>query len=126
MNSMFTKIVRRVLGCILLLFGLNILLPHPFIPLPELPQSAAAFMSSLAATGYLLKTVALLEILIGSLLLFNKWVAFSLILLAPISLNILLFHFFLDASGVAGALIVAVLNGILIYKYWSSFKSLFL
>jgi hypothetical protein len=62
MNSMFTKIVRRVLGCILLLFGLNILLPHPFIPLPELPQSAAAFMSSLAATGYLLKTVALFVI----------------------------------------------------------------
>lgn len=125
MNSMFTKFVRRILGCILIIFGLNILWPQPFIPLPELPQKAAAFMASLAATGYLLKTVALLEIVIGLLLLAKKWVAFALILLAPISLNILLFHFFLDASGVGGALVVAALNGILIYKYWSSYRSLF-
>lgn len=125
MNSMFAKIVRRILGCILIIFGLNILVPKSFIPLPELPQQASAFMNSLAATGYLLKTVALLEIFIGVLLLLKKWVAFALILLAPISLNIVLFHFFLDASGVGGALVVAILNGILIYKYWSSYRSLF-
>ena len=126
MNSMFTKIVRRILGGILVLFGLNILLPHPFIPLPELPEKAAAFMASLAATGYILKTVALLEIVIGVLLLAKKWVAFALLLLVPISINIVLFHVFLDASGIAGALIVATLNVILIYKNWSSYKSLFL
>ncbi|MEO0038847.1 MAG: hypothetical protein RIQ59_2058 [Bacteroidota bacterium] len=125
MNSMFTKFVRRILGCILIIFGLNILWPQPFIPLPVPPEKAAAFLASLAATGYILKTVALLEIVIGLLLLTKKWVAFALILLAPISLNILLFHFFLDASGVGGALVVAALNGILIYKYWSSYRSLF-
>lgn len=125
MNSMFTKIVRRILGCILVLFGLNILLPHPFIPLPELPEKAAAFMASLAATGYILKTVASLEILIGILLLVKKWVAFALLLLAPISINIVLFHLFLDASGIAGALVVVILNAVLIYKNWQQYKSLF-
>lgn len=126
MNSMFAKIVRRILGGILVLFGLNILLPQPFIPLPVPPEKAANFLTSLAATGYILKTVALLEILIGLLLLFKKWVAFALLLLAPISINIVLFHIFLDASGIGGALVVAILNGILIYKNWSSYKSLFL
>jgi putative oxidoreductase len=126
MNSMFTKIVRRILGAILILFGLNILLPHPFIPLPILPEKAAAFMASLAATGYILKTVAILEILIGVLLLAKKRVAFALLLLVPISINIVLFHLFLDASGIAGALVVATLNGILIYKNWASYNSLFL
>jgi hypothetical protein len=73
-----------------------------------------------------LKTVGLLEIIIGVMLLLKKWVAFALVLLVPISLNILLFHLFLDASAIAGALVVATLNGILIYKHWSQYNSLFL
>lgn len=123
MNSMFTKIVRLLLGAMLVLFGLNKFLG--FIPLPELPENAASFMTSLSTTGYVLKTVGVLEIIIGVLLLTKKWVAFALTLLAPISINILLFHLFLDVEGIAGALIVAVLNGMLIYKHWPQYKSLF-
>jgi putative oxidoreductase len=58
--------------------------------------------------------------------LLKKWVAFALILLVPISLNILLFHLFLDVSGNGGALVVAILNAVLIYKHWPQYKSLFL
>lgn len=123
MNSMFTKIVRILLGVILLVFGANKF--FGFIPLPELPEQANNFMTSLGATGYVLKIVGVLEIVIGALLLMKKWVAFALTLLAPISINILLFHLFLDVTGIGGALLVAVLNGILIYKYWTHYKSLF-
>lgn len=125
MNSQFTKIIRILLGLVLLAFGLNKLLPSPFIPLPELPQKAGDFMTSLGATGYVLKTVGLIEIGIGVLLLLKKWVAFALIALVPISLNILLFHLFLDVSGIIGAIVVATLNGILIYKHWPQFRPLF-
>jgi len=55
MNSMFSRIIRLLLGLVLVLFGLNKLLPSPFIPLPELPSKAADFMTSLANTGYVLK-----------------------------------------------------------------------
>ena len=123
MNSMFTKIVRILLGILLVLFGANKF--FGFIPLPELPEKAASFMTSLGATGYVLKTVGFLEIIIGALLLLKKWVAFALTLLAPISINILLFHLFLDVNGITGALLVAVLNGMLIYKHWPQYKSLF-
>lgn len=123
MNSMFTKIVRILLGIILLVFGANKF--FGFIPLPELPEEANNFMTSLGATGYVLKIVGVLEIVIGALLLMKKWVAFALTLLAPISINILLFHLFLDVNGIGGALLVAILNGILIYKYWTHYKSLF-
>jgi hypothetical protein len=101
-------------------------MPSPFIPLPEMPDKAASFMTSLGATGYVIKTVGLLEIIIGILLLFKKWIAFALVLLVPISLNILLFHLFLDLPGIGGALLVSVLNGILIYKHWPQYKTLFL
>ncbi len=97
-----------------------------FLPLPKLPLKAGEFMSSLDTAGYILPFVGALEVYIGGLLILKKWVPFALILLAPISVNILLFHFFLDLSGgMIGALVVATLNIILIYKHWSQFKPLF-
>lgn len=130
MNSNFTKIIRFILGLILIVFGANKLLmifnETGFMPPPTLPENASDFMASLGATGYILPVVGALEVYIGILLILKKWVPFALILLAPISVNILLFHIFLDLSGgMIGAFLVAVLNGILIYKYWPRFKPLF-
>ncbi len=123
MNSQFTKLMRILLGVILVVFGLNKFLN--FIPAPELPENAANFINSLASTGYVLQVVGVLEVLIGLLLLFNKWVAFALVVLVPISVNILLFHLFLDIPGISGALLVTVFNGILMYKLWPKYKPLF-
>jgi uncharacterized membrane protein YphA (DoxX/SURF4 family) len=123
MNSQFTKIVRLVLGIMLVIFGSNKFL-H-FIPLPPPTGSAGDFMNSLGATGYIFPIVGILEVVIGIMLLFKKWVAFALVLLAPISINILLFHLFLDIPGVSAALLVAILNGVLIYKHWKQYTPLF-
>lgn len=123
MNSMFTKIVRILLGIMLVIFGANKFL-H-FIPMEAPTGSAGEFMNSLGATGYIFPVVGVLEVLIGIMLLVKKWIAFALILLAPISINILLFHLFLDIPGIGGALLIAVLNGILIYKHWTQYKPLF-
>jgi putative oxidoreductase len=123
MNSTFTKILRLLLGVSLLIFGINKFIG--FIPMFEMPVAAANFMESLETTGYALYVVAVLEIIIGFLLLLNKWVPFALVLLAPISVNILLFHIFLDVSDIFVAIVIASLNAILIYKYWKSYRSLF-
>jgi|TARA_B110001469_G_scaffold6104_1_gene6352 ABC-type Na+ efflux pump permease subunit len=82
-------------------------------------------MESLNSTGYVLYVVASLELLIGVLLLFKKWVPFALVLLAPIVVNILLFHLFLDVSGMFVAVLMLAITGVLIYKYWKSYSSLF-
>lgn len=123
MNSQFTLLVRIALGFLLLVFGSNKFL-H-FIPLPEPTGSAADFMNSLGATGYIFPVVGFLEVVIGMMLLMKKWTAFALILLAPISINILLFHLFLDIPGLSVALVVALLNGIMIYKHWKQYTPLF-
>jgi uncharacterized membrane protein YphA (DoxX/SURF4 family) len=123
MNSQFTKLMRILLGAILVVFGLNKFLT--FIPAPELPENAANFINSLESTGYVLQVVGAIEVLIGLLLLLNKWVAFALVVLVPISANILLFHLFLDIPGISGALLVAIFNGILMYKLWPKYKPLF-
>jgi putative oxidoreductase len=123
MNSTFTTILRMLLGISLLIFGINKFIP--FIPIFDMAPAAANFMESLNSTGYVLYVVASLELLIGGLLLFKKWVPFALILLAPIVVNILLFHLFLDVSGMFVAVFMLTITGVLIYKYWKSYSSLF-
>ena len=124
MNSTFTKILRVVLALILIFFGLNKFIDFSFMPLPQLPEGAN-FMSSLSASGYVLPLIGVLEIFIGLLLLFKKWVPFALLVLVPISLNVLLFHLFLDIPRVLPAIIILSINAILIYKYWKSYRPLF-
>ena len=124
MNSKFTQIVRILLGLILITFGVNKI--YSFIPLPQPPPQAADFMASLADTGYILTFVALFEIVIGFMLLFRMWVPFVLLLLVPLSLNILLFHLFLDIPAMGTALLVVILNGILLYKHRQKYRPLFI
>lgn len=123
MNSTFTKILRVILALGLIVYGLNKFLG--FIPMPEMPEKAGSFVGSLGASGYLLPILGVFEIFIGLLLLVNRAVPFALLLLAPITLNIILFHLFLDLSGIWGALIIAVINIILIYKHWKVYRPLF-
>lgn len=126
MNSTFTRILRLVLGLGLIIFGLTKFISFGFIPEPYFPEEASSFLESLTNTGYVLKVVGLFELIIGLLLIFNKWIPFALLLLAPITLNIFLFHVFLDTPGLIRALIVISLNVILIYKYWKAYRPLFI
>ncbi len=123
MNSTFTTILRIVLGLTLLVFGLNKFIN--FIPMFEMPPAAANFMESLETTGYAFYLVAILEIAVAGMLLLKKWVPFALVLLAPLSINILLFHIFLDVSDIWVAIVVFSLNVLLIYKYWKAYRTLF-
>ncbi|KGO90990.1 DoxX family membrane protein [Flavobacterium subsaxonicum] len=123
MNSKFTQIVRILLGIILIVFGANKI--YAFIPLPQPPAEAASFIQSLSDTGYVLTVVAVFEIVIGIMLIFKLWVPFALLVLVPISFNILLFHLFLDVPAIATALVVVALNVILLYKHKKKYRPLF-
>ncbi len=126
MNSTFTKILRIILGLGLLFFGLSKLIHLNIMPTHIYTDEAAIFRDSLSNTGYILKVLGIFEIFIGLLLLLNKWIPFALFLLVPISMNILLFHVFLDIPGLIVALVVVILNAILIYKHWKVYRPLFL
>ena len=123
MNSKFTMIVRIALGILLVVFGSNKFL-H-FLPMEPPGGAGGDFMSSLGATGYIFPVVGVLEVLIGAMLLMKRWVPFAIILLAPISINILLFHLFLAIPGVGIALLMVFFNAILVYKHWRLYRPLF-
>jgi putative oxidoreductase len=123
MNSKFTMIVRILLGVILMVFGSNKFL-H-FIPMEMPSGNAAEFMQILDASGYFFQMLGVVEVCIGAMLLCKQWVPFGILLLAPISFNILLYHICFGVPGLWIALLVLTLNIIMIYKHWKLYRPLF-
>ena len=118
-----TLIVRLLLGLIFTVFGLNGFL-H-FIPNMSMPQAAGAFFGALFATGYMVPLIFATQLLGGVLLLIGRLVPFALALLAPVIVNIFLFHIFLDPGGIPLAIAVAVLELFLAWSYRTAFVPLF-
>ena len=123
MNSKVTMALRIILGLILIVFGANKFIG--FMPSPELPEAAGNFMGALASTGYMFPLIGAVEVIVGILLILNKWVPFAVVLLAPVAVNMVLFHLKLAPVGIVPAALVAIINGFLIYVNWDKFKALF-
>ena len=125
-------ILRVGLGLMLLLFGLNkflwFLQDFDFAGYPQAEYLFNALRyswSDASGNGYLMGLVGLTEAVVGLLLVFKKWVPFALVVLAPISVNIVLFHTFLNLPNIGPAIMVALVNGYLMYKHWGAYRSLF-
>ena len=114
--------LQAFLGFAFLVFGLNKFLG--FLPPPELSDQAGAFFGALAATGYMLPLVALVEIITGAMLLARRFSALALVLLAPLSVNIILFHFALDMAGGVPAYVLGGLNIYLLFQYLPKYKAM--
>ena len=120
--SKLPLVARLLLGLIFTVFGLNGFLN--FLPAPELPPAGGDFIGALVASGYLMTLVKLTEVVGGVLLLIGRFVPLALTILAPIVVNIVLFHLFL-APGAAAMVVptlVLVLELYLAYAYRKSFR----
>lgn len=116
-------IIRILLGAILIVFGINKFLD--FLPPLEFANAEAGTFFGALASSYVIKTVGIVEVVAGLLLVLGKSVPFALVVLAPISVNIILFHATLDPANIGPAAFVFLSNTFLIYKHWNSYKPLF-
>ena len=98
---------RLLLGLIFAVFGLNGFL-H-FLPMPPHEGAAGAFIGGLAAAGYFFPLLKATEIVAGLALLANRFVPLTLVILAPITINILGFHA-LAPEGLPMALLILLLH----------------
>lgn len=115
-------VVRILLGFGFLFFGLNILLHFLHTPTP--PGDAGVFATVLATHGYM-TFIGLCQVIGGLLLLVGRYVPLGLTILAPIIVNILLFHLtLLGGVGIAPGLLCAALEIFLIWAYRRSFLPL--
>ena len=117
-----TIIARSLLGLIFVVFGLNAFL-H-FIPMPPPEGLAGDFMKALFVSHYFY-IVAVLQIFGGALCLLGRFVPLGLTLLGPVIVNILLFHLFLEPSGLPLALVLGALALFLLWTNRVAFSGLF-
>lgn len=115
-------IVRVLFGLMFAVFGLNGFLN--FIPPPPEPgpEGAMAFAGAMMATGYMMPLVKGTELVAGLLLLSNRFVPLALVLLAPVIVNIVLFHVFLAPATSAMAFVVLALELFLAWAYRAAFR----
>jgi len=123
MNSKVSMIIRILLAIILIVFGVNKF--GQFFPMPPMEGDAATFMGALGISGYMFPLLGILEIGIGILLILKKAVPFALILLAPLAVNMVLFHAFMAPEGIVAAAIVFVFNIALMYNSKDAYNTLF-
>ncbi len=110
---------RLILGLIFVVFGLNGF--FRFIPSPETSEPMTAFMTALGETGYLMIVEKLVEVISGLMILTGRFLPLGLVLLAPVSVNILLAHVFLDQTGLPMAIVIILLQVFLAWAYRDSY-----
>src|SRR5688572_12079452 len=99
-KQLLPTIARYLLGTIFFVFGLNGFLHFIPAPPPE-PGAASTFLGGLFSAPYMLYLVKGIEVAGSLSLLTNRYAPLSLAVLAPITVNIVLFHAFLAPAGIA-------------------------
>jgi putative oxidoreductase len=115
---------RILLGLIFFVFGFG----YFFMKIPpfDVTTPMGKFASGLMASGYFFPFLKGVEGTMGLLLILNRFTPVVLLVLAPIIINILLFHSFLEPSGLPVALLNVVLAVFLAWANWDKYyKGLF-
>ncbi len=97
----------------------------PFMQQRQLSESATTFMTGLAISGYLFPLIKVVELLAGLALLTGRFVALAAVVIFPITLNILLYHVFLDPGGILMAGLLFGGNIFLAIVYRDRYKMVF-
>jgi len=121
MNSKVFMILRILLGIFVLVFGINKF--YSFIPMEAPTGDAGAYFGALMKSKTL-TLVAIVEIVAGLSLIFNKLGPLLALILMSVSINALLFHLTLDPTNSSGAIILIVLNVFVLYGYKDKYKGL--
>jgi hypothetical protein len=113
---------RVVMGLPYFITGLNGLvnfLPQPTTPMPD---GAAAFLGALLKTGYMLPLISVTQLIVGALLLSNRFVPLALALIAPFIVNSIAFHTFLEPTGLPFAAVFLGIELALVRAYWPAYR----
>ena len=108
-------VCRYLLALALTVFGLDKFL-H-FMPMPDAPVEGQGFLGALADAGYVFPGVGLVFLFTAACLLTGR-IVLGLLVLAPVTLNIVLYHIRYDLPGIAAGAVIALLQVVLFYCHW--------
>jgi len=117
-----TIIARTLLRLIFAVFGSNAFLN--FINMPPPPEGLAGdYMKALFMSHYFY-VVAVTQVVGGLIVLSGRFTALGLTLLAPVIVNILCFHIFLNHEGWQLASVVAAIELFLLWRNRAAFAGI--
>ncbi|MCB0526818.1 MAG: DoxX family membrane protein [Candidatus Omnitrophica bacterium] len=122
---------RIILGLIYMTFGaMGLAMALDIMSMPEqppMPEAAMKFMEGIMATGYFFPFLKITEVTCGILLLLGIAPPVTLIVIAPVTLHIILFHLFLTPTPTE--MILPTLMGLAqilaMSTYWKVYQPLF-
>jgi hypothetical protein len=117
----FIKHVPAAILAFLFLFG-GINFFFPLAPMPTMTGNQLAFFNLFGPTGYM-AVIKVLEIIGGVLIIMPTKRALATLILAPISVNILLFEICLANTPGIGILLIALIS-LVIYQEKQKFMAL--
>src|SRR5882757_6149401 len=118
-----TLIARILLGLIFVVFGLNGFLN--FLSMGPMPTGLAGQFIGALFQSHFYYVLAAVQIVSGVLLLVDRFVPLALVLLGAVIVNILLYHVFMNPSGLPLAIFVAILWLIVFYRHRQYFSGVF-
>jgi putative oxidoreductase len=121
MKHRIYTVIRYVFGPAMIFFGSSNL--FQLLPQHQFQGAAGRLMLAFTTSGYILQAVGFIQLLLGLALLFNRYIPLALLLFAPIVVNVLLFHVFLDLKSVLMAVPVIGFTTFLFIYHKSVFMS---
>jgi len=116
-------IARYLMGLIFVVFGLNGF--FHFLPQTLPSEPLAVQYATVLMTSHYLVLIFLLQLVGGLLLLANRFVPLALTILAPIIVNILLFHSLMNPEGIGPGLFVTICWFLVFVRVRGAFAGLF-
>ncbi len=128
MKSKISLIARLILGLIYFVFGLNGFFNFLPVTPPPMPEAATAYFTGLMGTGYFMPLLKATETLGGLSLVSGIGAPVALVILAPITLHILLFHAFFtpELQNLLMPVLMTLFHLLAATTYWHLYRPLFL
>jgi len=116
-------IIVRVLMGLLFIFA-SITYFFNLVPVPEMTGAVKTFNEGLRAAPYFMPVLKTTELLCGLAFLIGRFVPLATVVIAPVIVQIFLFHTFLDKTGLPVAVFLVLANLFVAYAYRESYATL--
>ena|SRR5438128_2094141 len=115
-------IVRTLMGLLFLFASITFL--FKLIPIPPMAGPVKTFNEGLMSVGYFFPLLMIVELLCGLALVTGRFVPLATVILAPIIVNIFMFHAFVDRTGLPVAIFLVLANVFIAYYYRDAYAGL--
>ncbi len=99
-------IIRLLMGAMFLFASVTVL--FKLVPQPELSGNVKIFMEGMAASGYLITSIKIFELFCAIAFLSGRFVPLATVVIFPIIFNILMFHLYVEPSGLLIAILLMI------------------